>query len=153
MSNIADDRIEKAMERGEFNNLRGMGKPLQLEHDRMVPDEYRLAYRIMRDNNVEPEWIRLSKEVEERIESVRAKLRHVAQQYHAVQKKYGGKEGLEAVTARLAAMDSRDFALAEFRDEVVSLNKQIATLNLIVPVSHITRDLLDIQREITRVFP
>lgn len=147
-----DDPLSEAIKRGEFDNLAGMGKPLRLEQDRMVPEEYRLAYRIMRDNNVEPEWIQLTREIDNRIATARVKLRQIAKRFHDIQARYGGKPGLEAVTARLAAMDQRDTALSEFRQEIEQVNKQIRDLNLKVPVTHITRDLLDIQREIELAF-
>jgi hypothetical protein len=44
---IAERRIQEAIERGEFDDLPGKGKPLDLgEDDRAVPPELRMAYRL-----------------------------------------------------------------------------------------------------------
>ena len=41
---------EEAIERGEFDDFPGKGKPLHLgEDDRTVPEELRLAYRMLKN--------------------------------------------------------------------------------------------------------
>lgn len=63
---LADRRIEEAMREGKFSNLRGMGKPLDLEP--MPADEKaRLTWwclRLMKNNDFTPDEIRLRKEVD-----------------------------------------------------------------------------------------
>ncbi len=47
---IAERKIEEAIERGEFDDLPGAGQPLDLEDlDPSLPEELRLAYRILRN--------------------------------------------------------------------------------------------------------
>ena len=46
---IAEKRIEEAMAKGEFDNLPGQGKPLDLEDMSNVPEELRMAYKILRN--------------------------------------------------------------------------------------------------------
>ena len=46
---IAERRIEEAMQKGEFDNLPGQGKPLELEDLSNVPEELRMAYKILRN--------------------------------------------------------------------------------------------------------
>ncbi len=47
---IAERKIEEASERGEFDGLPGAGQPLDLEDlDPSLPEELRLAYRILRN--------------------------------------------------------------------------------------------------------
>ena len=46
---IAERRIEEAMQKGEFDNLPGQGKPLELEDLSTVPEELRMAYKILRN--------------------------------------------------------------------------------------------------------
>ena len=43
MAAIAERKIQEAMERGEFDDLPGKGKPLDLSDDPMVPEELRMA--------------------------------------------------------------------------------------------------------------
>ena len=148
-----EDKIVEAMERGDFDNLPGLGKPLRLENDRLVPGEYRLAYRIMRDNDVQPDWIALQQEIDQRIQQARDDLDAAARYFFAVQTELADKPGADNVRRRLRARDVRDDALAAFRDCVPEINKKIALFNLKVPAVHLTRDLLDEAREIRRFFP
>jgi len=46
---IAEERIKKAMENGEFRNLSGSGKPLLLEDEALIPEDIRLSYRILKN--------------------------------------------------------------------------------------------------------
>lgn len=60
---IADERIEKSMREGEFENLEGAGKPLALEDDSMVPEDLRMAYKILRNSGHVPPQIADEKEI------------------------------------------------------------------------------------------
>ena len=51
---IAEKRIAEALERGEFDDLPGRGRPLDLEEDPLVPEELRMAYRILRNAGYAP---------------------------------------------------------------------------------------------------
>jgi Domain of unknown function (DUF1992) len=46
---IAEDKIKRAMKEGEFDNLPGKGKPLELEDLSSIPTELRMAYKIMKN--------------------------------------------------------------------------------------------------------
>ena len=148
-----EEKITDAMERGEFDNLPGAGKPLRLEHDRLVPPEYRLAYRIMRDNDVLPDWVILQREIDHLIQRARDDLDAAVQYFLQVETELADKHGVENVQRRLRARDVRDEALSAFRACVPEINKKIALFNLKVPAVHLTRDLLDESRELRRFFP
>jgi hypothetical protein len=46
MSKSSDEIIQEAMQRGEFENLPGKGKPLNLSDYFNTPEDVRLAYSI-----------------------------------------------------------------------------------------------------------
>ena len=46
---LAEEHILAAQRRGEFDDLPGEGKPLQLDDDSAVPKELRVAYRILKN--------------------------------------------------------------------------------------------------------
>ena len=46
---IVEQRIREAQEKGEFDDLAGHGKPLALEDDRHIPEDLRLAYKILKN--------------------------------------------------------------------------------------------------------
>ena len=60
---IADERIREAMQRGEFDDLAGHGKPLDLDDDSLVPVELRLANRILKNAGYLPEEVRLRADI------------------------------------------------------------------------------------------
>ncbi len=63
LSWLADQMIEEAMKRGEFDDLPGKGKPLELEDLSHVPEELRSAYKLMKNANIMPEELTLRQEM------------------------------------------------------------------------------------------
>ena len=45
---LAEARIEEAIAAGAFDDLPGAGRPLELEDDRLVPEDVRAAYRVLK---------------------------------------------------------------------------------------------------------
>lgn len=50
LQQIAENRIQEAIEKGEFENLPGNGKPLELEDLSNVPEELRMAYKMLKNS-------------------------------------------------------------------------------------------------------
>jgi hypothetical protein len=63
-SRIIEERIRKAQKKGVFENLEGSGKPLNLEDDRHIPEDLRLAHKILKNADCLPPEIELKKEIE-----------------------------------------------------------------------------------------
>jgi hypothetical protein len=60
---LAEERIKEAQRAGEFDNLPGKGKPLQLEDLSWVPDDLRIGYLILKNAHVLPPEVELLKDV------------------------------------------------------------------------------------------
>ena len=54
LGRLAEKRIAEAIERGEFDNLRGAGRPLDLGEDAHVPAELRAIYRVLKNSGYLP---------------------------------------------------------------------------------------------------
>jgi hypothetical protein len=70
---IAERKIKEALEKGEFDNLPGRGEPLPLEDDSHVPEDLRLAYKVLKNADCLPPEIELRKEIrqmEDMLESI-----------------------------------------------------------------------------------
>lgn len=63
-SRIAEQRIREALENGEFDNLKGQGKPIIFEDETWIPEDLRMAYRFLKNAGCIPP------ELEERNEVV-----------------------------------------------------------------------------------
>ncbi|WP_018864442.1 DUF1992 domain-containing protein [Thioalkalivibrio sp. ARh3] len=56
-------KLAEAARRGEFDDLPGAGRPLELDDDRDVPEELRMAFRVMKNAGYVPEAVRLRGEI------------------------------------------------------------------------------------------
>ena len=63
LTQLAETRIREAIDRGELEHLPGEGRPLVLDDDRNVPEELRVAYRVLRNAGVLPPEIELRHEI------------------------------------------------------------------------------------------
>jgi len=59
-----DDQIKKAIDKGEFDNLPGKGKPLDLDAYFATPEDLRIAYSVLKSSGFVPEEAQLLKDVE-----------------------------------------------------------------------------------------
>jgi hypothetical protein len=61
---LAEKAIRDAIARGELDALPGAGRPLDLDDDALIPEELRLAYRILKNAGCVPaevEKVKLAK--------------------------------------------------------------------------------------------
>src|SRR5882724_8638944 len=66
--NIAERKIREAMAEGAFENLRGKGRPLDLEENPYEDPSLRMAHRLLRNNGFAPAWMEEAKDLERAIE-------------------------------------------------------------------------------------
>lgn len=62
---IVEALIQEAMERGEFDNLPGKGKPIDLTEYFETPEEVRLANSVLKSAGMTPREVDLLKEIAE----------------------------------------------------------------------------------------
>ncbi len=60
---IAEQKIIEAIFNGELDDLPGQGQPLRLNDDRFVPEELRVAYRVLKNSGFLPAEVSLRKEI------------------------------------------------------------------------------------------
>ena len=70
-----DQMIQAAIDRGEFKNLEGEGKPIDLDAYFATPDDVRMGYSVLKSNNIVPEEVDRMKEIGD----LRAKLETCAE--------------------------------------------------------------------------
>ena len=80
---IIEKRILEAQKKGAFEDLPGSGEPVSIEDDSHVPEDLRLAYKILKNANCVPPEIQLKKDIrkmEDMLESMtdeKEKYRHI----------------------------------------------------------------------------
>ena len=64
LESFIEQQIRKAIAEGEFDDLPGKGKPVDLRAYFDTPEDLRMAYSILKDANVVPEEVQLLKDIE-----------------------------------------------------------------------------------------
>ena len=59
-----DEQIKRAIAAGEFDNLPGKGKPIDLSAYFETPEDLRMAFSILKSNNIVPEEVEMLREIE-----------------------------------------------------------------------------------------
>jgi hypothetical protein len=60
---LAEEKIQEAIRKGEFDNLPGAGKPLPPDDLEHVPEELRMSYKLLKNAGFLPEEMQLRKEM------------------------------------------------------------------------------------------
>lgn len=131
-ADLIEQRIQVAMENGEFDNLRGRGKPLSFNTNPYLDPAQELAFGLLQNNNMAPAWIERDKEIRKEVAAARDNLRLAWQHY-------------QANPASEAAWQA---AVARFEEILVKLNQKIDAFNLIVPVPTAQRFRLRLDDEL-----
>jgi hypothetical protein len=100
---LAEQRILEAMERGEFDNLPGAGKPLSLDDHPFVTHELWMAYKIVRNAGCLPPEVEECKEIS-RLEELLAGLHDEAERLQAQKRLAVLRMKLEMSRPRAAAL-------------------------------------------------
>lgn len=82
---IVEQRILEAQQRGEFDNLPGHGKPLHLEDDSNVPEDLRVAYKILKNADCLPAEIQERKEISQ-MEDLLTSMKDEKERYKLIKK-------------------------------------------------------------------
>ncbi len=64
LEKFIEEQISKAMAEGEFDDLPGKGRPLDLSAYFQTPENLRLCYSILKNGNFTPPEVELLKEIE-----------------------------------------------------------------------------------------
>lgn len=82
---IVEERILIAQKKGEFENLEGTGKPLNLNELAGVPEELKLSYKILKNADCLPPELEIKKEIC-KTEDLLASMDDTAEKYKVMKK-------------------------------------------------------------------
>lgn len=60
---IVEQHLQQAIRKGELDHLPGMGQPLKLEDDSDIPEESRMAYRVLKNAGYLPPEMEMRKDL------------------------------------------------------------------------------------------
>jgi DnaJ family protein C protein 28 len=134
-ADLIEQRIQEAMANGEFDNLRGRGQPLSFNTNPYLDPAQELAFGLLQNNGMAPDWIERDKEIRQELAAARDRLRLAWQHY-------------QAHPASEAAWQA---AIAHFGEVLLKLNRKIDHFNLIVPIPAKQRFRLRLEDELRRI--
>ena len=126
LEKIAEHKILAALKAGDFDNLKGKGKPLSLEDNPFEPEDQRLANKILKDAGFSPPWMELWQEIESEIINLRYQSFSVYESIYPEKTKFKHTLG----------------------ERIKSINRKIMDYNLSVPLTAFQRPILDLENEI-----
>ena len=136
---IAERKIDELIEAGEFDNLPGKGKPLDLEENPFVAPDMRMPYKILSNSGFSPPWMMLGQE----IDNERARWTRFAERQrrrHAL-----ASASLERLSGSARARSASQLeaenrrAIEAYVDGLRKLNRLIDRYNLGVPTPNLQR--------------
>lgn len=85
IAEVAEQHIRDAMQRGEFDNLQGKGKPLPQDDNPLIPEDLRMAYKILKNSGHLPPEVADRKEISTAVELLES-CTDEQQRYRQIQK-------------------------------------------------------------------
>ena len=121
---VVDEQIRNAQAAGQFDNLAGAGKPLEIDENPYAGDR-RMAFSVLKSHGLAPREVELGKEIDlalARAEELLAKLRRQRESILYDQKISLERRRMAFATLRNQTAERYEAMLREIRSNVLSLN-------------------------------
>jgi DnaJ family protein C protein 28 len=139
---VIDEKIRQAMKDGEFDDLPGKGKPLDLEENPYQDPAWRLASHLLRNSGYSLPWIETRREIEASLETARV----------ALERSWDWRSSaLKAGADELLAQQEWGRALQAFQRVIADLNQRIFSYNLEVPSDQFQLRKISAEKDIDRI--
>ncbi len=149
-ADLIEELLEDARARGEFDNLKGAGQPLDLQRDVYAGDKA-LAYSLLKNNQMAPPEIERGKEIDAELARAEALLARLRRQRDALAPRLGPRYAAERRSYNLL----RDNTEVRFAEALRAINSKILSLNIVAP-SALHRRTIDVEarlRDFMGAFP
>jgi len=127
-----DRAISEMLEQAQAQGLPGEGRPLRLDDNEFTPNDQRMAFKLLKDNEIVPEWIMRGKDLEAFNARIKVKLLKAAKAYRM-------QLSLAQKAAEKHNAEKRwQSAQQKLQADVERYNDQVLSYNLVVPagISH-----------------
>ena len=119
-----EEQIRKAMEEGQFQNLKGKGKPLNLDDNPYADPDWKLAHHVIKSSGFTLPWIENRQEIDRESQALQIALQRAWEWRQDAHERKLPPDLVEGEWQR---------ALQVFHSRVEQLNKKIRSYNLAVP--------------------
>ena len=125
-------QIEEAMERGEFADLPGEGKPLKLNTNPFLTPQARMTNRLLKENGFAPRWVELEKEIKRekaQLERILINLKARRERLATIGRQYPHRREVIGRTFE----HERARVMTQYSEKLENLNRKIQRVNLLMP--------------------
>ena len=129
LESLTEKSIREAIEKGDFDNLPGKGRPLDLSENPFEDPDLRTVHRLLRNAGFAPAWIEERKDIEAQFELARTTLIRAWRIYRP-----------EGTSPNPEAWERN---VAEFRAKVAELRQRVHLYNLKAPATIFHKRQLD----------
>ncbi len=136
---LAERRIRDALQSGELQTEIGPNQRLDLEDNPYVPEDMRLAFKVMRNSHYRPDWMELGDEIDHDIAAwQQAADRHFATVRERLDR--ATQRGLHLLRDEVSALRTRHRrATADHAAALAEINSKIHRYNATVPTDSLMR--------------
>lgn len=142
-------QIEAAMERGEFTNLPGKGKPLKFDTNPFLTPQARMANRLLKENGFTPRWVELEKEIKKektQLERILTNLKGRRERLAAIVQRHPHRH--KAISRSFEHERAR--GVERYSEKLEDLNRKIQRVNLLMPTRNRQYALINRTKSINR---
>lgn len=136
--------LARAIQNGDFDNLEGAGKPLNLYENPFEPIELRMVHRILKNAGYAPNWIELNKEIDSLKANLDKDINYFKRYTRIV---YGEKRN---VWAMKRYEQKKKYFYAQIRENLKRIWRILLDYNLGCPLQ-LGRNNIDIEDEMSRI--
>ncbi len=141
---VVDELINEAVERGDFDQLRGKGRPLPLEENIFAGD-WELAFKMLKDNDFTLPWIADRKQA---LAEITVWRQQAAQTWRTLGPEL---QAMAAAGRRPAAQARGRGVVAGWETRIGELNRVVDRVNAYLPVRHLEIYRLTLADELRRL--
>jgi hypothetical protein len=146
---IIDEIIRDAQRKGEFSNLPGQGKPLKLDDDANTPSHMRMAYKILKENDLAPDWIEQGRALDRSRALLLETLQSAAREYRGALNDALRSSQPEQERQRVEKAWKRK--QETLGNEVKKYNREVLSYNLKVPKGVTHKAVLNADQELGKL--
>jgi DnaJ family protein C protein 28 len=134
-----DEIIRQAIEEGAFENLRGKGKPLNLDENPYLDKEWQLAYHLLKQNGFAPDFVEKRQAIEVQLGEAREALaRSWAWRTNALNDGQD-QDWVEGEWGK---------ATAKFEERIAEINGSIKAYNISIPMPTLYKKPIALEEEL-----
>ncbi len=137
LESLTEKAIREAIEKGEFEDLPGKGKPIDLKENPFEDPDLRVVHRLLRNAGFAPAWIEERKTIDADLDQAQTTLSRAW--------------GLLRNAKDARANPEWERCVAEFREKVSELNQRVWLYNLKAPSVAFHRRVVDAERAIRTI--